>query len=355
MANLAENTNASFDSVRRIETNDPVLGGAPEIIGVVNSPYNFLAQALVNRDNWLKAQIETLKTSIPDAVQDASTTVAGKVRLATLPEMRTGTNTTAVATARGVKEAIDQIPEPNVTIPDATTTQKGKVELATRAEGRGRTLTNVVLTPDALDAALDNLPSSSESQKGFIERATQTEAETATDNQRALTALRTKQLMQHSNAQASETQRGTVKKATQQQVNTGTNDTEYLTPKGLKDYTNSLFSIPSGVITAWGAYNWMHPSISSSDGIKIKNIIIATVTVQLTHPTNIYSGTTSYNLGIEFNAEYTIASVETINKGFSLRGDLTITISSNRTRLSVRVNRESGTDSITFGFIAIAN
>lgn len=236
MPNLIENSGASFDPVRRIERNDPVLGGAPEIANVVNSPYNYLAQALVNRDIYLKEAIETLAATIPDPVVDATTTISGKVRLATLSEMREGTHETAVATAEGVQEAIDQIPIPDVTVPDATTAQKGKVELATRAEGRNRSRSDVVITPDSLDAALDGLPNSSESQKGFIERTTQTEAETGTDNSRALTALRSMQQLRHSNAQATTSRRGTVRRATQSEVNSGTNTEEYVTPETLIGY-----------------------------------------------------------------------------------------------------------------------
>lgn len=239
MANLTENAGASFDSVRRIERNDPVLGGDPEIAGVVNSPYNFLAQALVNRDIYLKEAIERLATTVPAAVPDASTSVTGKVRLATLSEIRAGTHKTAVATAEGVKEAIDQISVPDVSIPDATTAQKGKVELATRAEAKARTKTDVVITPDALDEALDGLPSSTETQKGFIERATQTEAETGTDNTRALTALRSLQQLRGTNAQATTSRRGTVELATAREAKDANNNSKVLTPSSLYQ-TDSL-------------------------------------------------------------------------------------------------------------------
>ena len=233
MANLTENAGASFDGVRRIETNDPVMGGDPEIAGVVNSPYNYLAQALVNRDIYLKEAIERLAATVPAAVPDASTTISGKVRLATLPEMRAGTHKTAVATVEGVQEAINQIETPDVSIPDATTAQKGKVELATRAEAKARTKTDVVITPDALDEALDGLPSATESQKGLIERATQTEAETSTDNTRALTALRSMQQLRHSNAQATTTRRGTVELATETEAKDKDNNTKALTAASL--------------------------------------------------------------------------------------------------------------------------
>ena len=187
MANFRETPGASFDPVRRIERNDPVLGGDPEIGGVVNSPYNYLALALVNRDIYLKEAIQKLAATIPAAVVDASTTVAGKVRLATLPEMRAGTHKTAVATAEGVQEAIEQISFPDASVPDATTAQKGKVELATRAEARARTSENVVITPDALDEALDNLPSATTSVKGLAEIATETEVKSGSDNKRYVT------------------------------------------------------------------------------------------------------------------------------------------------------------------------
>ena len=173
MANFTENTGAAFDPVRIIETNDPVLGGAAEISGVVNSPYNHAARSLVNRTIWLKEQIEAL--NIPDAVLAATTGTAGISRLATLQEMRDGTiNDAVVSTPRGVKEAIDtHVPS----IPNATAAQRGIIEIVNDAEAVG-----------------------------------------ATDTIRAMNSYGTFLALRHSNAQATTTQRGTVILATESDV-----------------------------------------------------------------------------------------------------------------------------------------
>ena len=195
MANFPEPTSPSFDPVRIIETNDPVLGGAAEISGVVNSPVNYALRELVERTQYLKQQVEGI--SIPTAtrsragvaplaslaevnvgandskivtpyllqqkindipgVDPATTARRGIVELATNIETRTGTDTEKAVTPAGLKSVTDDLPAPT-SVSNASTNQRGIVELATRAEGAARSRSDVAVTPDAMDAALDALP-----------------------------------------------------------------------------------------------------------------------------------------------------------------------------------------------------
>ena len=188
MPNIPEPAGAAFDPVRLIEANDPVQGGAPEIAGLVHSPYNFAMRAMVNRTIWLKEQLEGL--TIPDAVAAATEGTAGIGRIATLQEMREGTLTGAIFTnPRGVKEAIQHNPP---TLPNAT-----------------------------------------EAQRGIIERVNQTEGEGGMDNTRAMTSLRSLQLLRSSTAQATTTRRGAVEFATETEAQNKNNNTKALTAASL--------------------------------------------------------------------------------------------------------------------------
>ena len=142
MADFTEPTNPTFLGVRQFETNDPVLGGAAEIAGIVNSPPNYAIRALVERTQWLKQQIEGVD------VPAASRTTAGIAELATLPEVEAGLNDNKIVTSFLLQLKIDAIPAP---------------------------------------------PNASETTRGLIERANQSEAEGGTDNTRAMTSRRTKE------------------------------------------------------------------------------------------------------------------------------------------------------------------
>ena len=115
-----------------------------------------------------------------DPVQGGAPEIAGFVhspynRLASLQEMRDGTiNEAVVATPRGVKEAID--------------------------------------------THVPTLPNATEARRGIIELTNQSEAEAALDTIRAMSALRTLQLLRSSTAEATTSLRGTVELSTYDEV-----------------------------------------------------------------------------------------------------------------------------------------
>ena len=136
MADFTEPTNPTFLGVRQFETNDPVLGGAAEIAGVVNSPANYALRALVARTQWLKQQIEGID------VPAASRTTAGIALLATLPEVEAGLNDTKIVTSFLLQLKIDAIPAP----PNASETTRGLIERANQSEADAGTDTTRAMT-----------------------------------------------------------------------------------------------------------------------------------------------------------------------------------------------------------------
>lgn len=119
-------------------------------------------------------------SSIP-TVPDASTTVKGKVELATDAEVVTGTDTVRAATPSGVAAAI-------AAFPAASATVQGKVELATNTEATTGTDTTRAVTPANLAAAVaTHVPITSTTVQGKVELATNAEAITGTDTARAVT------------------------------------------------------------------------------------------------------------------------------------------------------------------------
>ena len=80
------------------------------------------------------------------------------------------------------------------------------------------------------------IPDADTDTKGIVEKATQDEAETATDNDKFVTPATSMAQLRHTNAQATETQQGTAKVATQAKVNAGTDDQDFVTSKKLRDF-----------------------------------------------------------------------------------------------------------------------
>ena len=183
MADFTEPTNPTFVGVRQIETNDPVLGGAPEIGGSVNSPPNYALRALVERTAKLKEDIEAID------IPAASRTVAGVARLATVAQVTAGTND------------------------------------------------DRIVTPLLLQGKVDDIPSAgnaSESTRGLIEVANTAEAAALTDDQRAMTPEKTLTGLRGSAAQASGSNRGTAAIASTGEADGGTNNTDIMTPSRVK-------------------------------------------------------------------------------------------------------------------------
>lgn len=104
-----------------------------------------------DKSSLLAAINETFTLASSGSVPDASETVKGKVELATLAEVATGTDTTRAVTAAGVRQertAIEAaIP---AAVPAASTTVQGKIEIATLAEVSTGTDTTRAVTPEGV-------------------------------------------------------------------------------------------------------------------------------------------------------------------------------------------------------------
>ena len=157
-------------------------------------------------------------------VVEATESRAGKVELATIAEVKAGTDTTKAVTPAGVMAAIDatavdyslalkdegvskaaRIKELNVvgagvaasatgttgviTVNTANEGQEGTVALASIADAKAGNSTTTAVTPAALKAVLeDYTPSAATTTKaGIVELATVTEAKDGTDTSRAVT------------------------------------------------------------------------------------------------------------------------------------------------------------------------
>lgn len=114
-----------------------------------------IAEALVD-DMALALSGDTgAMATIAAAIPNASTTVQGKVELATNTEGVAGTSTTLAMTPAATKAAVDAaITASTASFPAASTTTAGKVELATDAEAIAGTSTTLALTPANLAAVL---------------------------------------------------------------------------------------------------------------------------------------------------------------------------------------------------------
>lgn len=104
------------------------------------------------------------------SLADASTTVKGKIEIATNGEVQTGTDTVRAVTPAGLQACT------------GTTTRKGVLELATNTEVQTGTDTARAITPAGLQAC-----TSTTTRAGVVELATTTEAKTGTDSARAVT------------------------------------------------------------------------------------------------------------------------------------------------------------------------
>lgn len=161
MANFPEPENPTFRGVRQIETGDYARGGAARIAGVVNSPMNESLEALVERTQWLKQEVEGIVIPV------ASTSVAGTVFLATEQETEDGANALKIVTPALVQGKIDDLP-----------TQQTEAEVLSVIRG-----VNAQSNPSG------NI-------RGTAEIATRAEALAGTDNTKMMTPLRMKELFE---------------------------------------------------------------------------------------------------------------------------------------------------------------
>lgn len=200
----------------------------------------------------------------------ASETVVGRVELATLPEMTTGTDTTRVATVAGVRQEINTRAASshthttsnitdyatatdariNALVPSATETAVGKVELATTAETTTGTDTTRAVTPAGVKAVADTKAalSHTHAQSDITGLTTALgllaplASPTFTGTPLAPTAaggtnttqVATTAFVQASNPAATETVAGHVELATTGEASTGTDTVRAVTPAGLK-------------------------------------------------------------------------------------------------------------------------
>jgi microcystin-dependent protein len=88
----------------------------------------------------------------------ATTTVAGKVELATAAEAEAGTNNTTAMTPLRVVQSIDE------QIPQATTSQKGRTKYASRNEASAADRNDVALTPDSIKDLVNQILSNNENR-----------------------------------------------------------------------------------------------------------------------------------------------------------------------------------------------
>lgn len=103
-------------------------------------------------------------------ISDASTTVAGKIEIATNAEVQTGTDASRAITPAGLQACT------------GTTTRAGVLELATNTEVQTGTDTARAITPAGLQAC-----TGTKTRAGVLELATNTETLTGTDTARAIT------------------------------------------------------------------------------------------------------------------------------------------------------------------------
>ena len=136
MANFPEPASPNFDAIRQIETNDPVLGGAAEIAGTVNSPVNYALRALVARTQWLKQQISGISTPA------ASRSAAGIARLASLAQVTAGSNDDTIVTPYLLQQKVSSLAPPN-----ASESVRGIARIASQADVDTGTEAEEFMTP----------------------------------------------------------------------------------------------------------------------------------------------------------------------------------------------------------------
>lgn len=194
------------------------------------------------------SQITDFSTAVPAAVPAATTTVQGKVELATSTEATTGTDTTRAVTPAGLKAVGDtkaplshthtasQVTDFSTAVPaavpSATETVQGKVELATNAETQTGSDATRAVTPASLSSR-----TATETRTGIVELATVAEAQAGTDAVRVLTPATLQEVT------ASNTRRGIAEIATQAEVLAGTDAGRIVSPLALAGLLDALPSM----------------------------------------------------------------------------------------------------------------
>ena len=124
-----------------------------------------------------------------ESVDDATTELSGKVELATLDEMRAGSDAARVGTAAGVRAAIDD------RVPPASAEAPGKAEIATAGEADAGVDNERIVTPALVRRRLHRLPSATKQSRGLVRLATGAEAAAGENDAAALTPAQAKVLL----------------------------------------------------------------------------------------------------------------------------------------------------------------
>ena len=222
-------------------------------------------------------------------IPDATTTIKGKIEIATSAEATTGTDILRAMTPKLVKDRIDaaiatissgqtltteEIQDIvggmfsgiatyndlqgtiNFSLPSSSASLKGLIEIATNAETDGGSDNVRAITPYQLKRRIDSItfPDASMTVKGNIEIASSREAVAGTDTIRAMTPKLVKDRIDAAIAvpDASTTVKGKIEIATGSEATTGTDTLRAMTPKLVKDRIDAAIAVPDASTTVKG-------------------------------------------------------------------------------------------------------
>jgi hypothetical protein len=207
----------------------------------------------------LQTRIADLITAVGTDIKQLRTWLTGSSS-GDLTGLATTDKTNVVAAINEVSAAAA-----SATVPDADTTTKGKIEIATLAEVATGTDSARAVTPagvrqerTAIEAQLP--AAASTTVQGKIEIATLAEVSTGTDTVRAVTPEGVRQERAAVEAQlpasSSTTVQGKIEIATLAEVSTGTDTVRAVTPQGVKQETDAVRTYADGLLDANNAYQY---------------------------------------------------------------------------------------------------
>ena len=168
------------EDIEFIRTTDRVLGDPPGTQGVLSGPINVIIQKIANYLLYLKDRLDNLTITVPNA----TTSNKGIAELANQTEGRSGSDSTRIMTSQRVQDYIR-----NASNARATTTHYGVAIKATQTQAVSLTDTSAYLTAALVEAILRHSNAqASETRRGTVEFANETEAQDENNNTKALTA-----------------------------------------------------------------------------------------------------------------------------------------------------------------------